>query len=334
MAPKNLKYVIGVVGVIVCLATVLKPTYGDGLCADYYERVCPQALATIEAVVKQAINRESRNGASLLRLHFHDCFVNGCDGSVLLDDTPDMKGEKTAIPNNNSLRAFDIVDEIKAAVDKACNGPVVSCADILAFAARDSVSILGGRQYYYNVLLGRRDATSACMEDANNQLPLANAAFSEILSKKFQPKGLNLKDMVVLSGAHTIGFAKCDSFKGRLYNDTNIDPNFATSLKQSCPPSGGSNLTALDVSSAATFDTKYYSDLLQEKGVLHSDQELYKGNGCESDQLVKLYSNNPDAFAKDFAVSMVNMGNIKPLLGNQGEVRSNCRKVNSGYYKY
>ena len=66
----------------------------------------------------------------------------GCDGSVLLDDAPGLIGEKTAPPNNNSIRGFEVVDEIKAAVDKACKGPIVSCADILAVAARDSVAIV------------------------------------------------------------------------------------------------------------------------------------------------------------------------------------------------
>lgn len=66
----------------------------------------------------------------------------GCDGSVLLDDTRNFTGEKTALPNINSIRGLSVVDEIKAAVDKACKRPVVSCADILAIAARDSVSIV------------------------------------------------------------------------------------------------------------------------------------------------------------------------------------------------
>ena len=67
----------------------------------------------------------------------------GCDGSVLLDDTANFTGEKTAFPNLNSwLRGFDVVDEIKAAVNKHCHANVVSCADILAVAARDSVQIV------------------------------------------------------------------------------------------------------------------------------------------------------------------------------------------------
>lgn len=62
----------------------------------------------------------------------------GCDGSLLLDDTANFVGEKTAVPNNNSVRGFEVVDGIKAKLEKTCPG-VVSCSDILALAARDSV---------------------------------------------------------------------------------------------------------------------------------------------------------------------------------------------------
>ena len=48
----------------------------NGLSIKYYDRVCPQALPTIKRVVEDAVAQERRMGASLLRLHFHDCFVN------------------------------------------------------------------------------------------------------------------------------------------------------------------------------------------------------------------------------------------------------------------
>ncbi|KAM1753412.1 hypothetical protein ACFX12_005994 [Malus domestica] len=130
---------------LLCIAVVVSitviPTSAQ-LSAGFYNRVCPQALPAIRRVVKQAIFREPRIGASLLRLHFHDCFVNGCDGSILLDDTSSFTGEKTAFPNVNSVRGFDVIDDIKNAVDKACKRSVVSCADILAVAARDSVFLV------------------------------------------------------------------------------------------------------------------------------------------------------------------------------------------------
>ncbi|KAJ8458707.1 hypothetical protein OPV22_031633 [Ensete ventricosum] len=117
------------------------------LTPDFYDAVCPQALPTIRTVVEAAVALQPRLGASLVRMHFHDCFVNGCDGSVLLDDSATFVGEKTAAPNNNSLRGFEVIDGIKAVVNVACFGNVVSCADILAVAARDSIVALGGGSY-------------------------------------------------------------------------------------------------------------------------------------------------------------------------------------------
>uniref|UniRef100_M1BV70 peroxidase n=1 Tax=Solanum tuberosum TaxID=4113 RepID=M1BV70_SOLTU len=88
----------------------------DSLSPSFYNHVCPQALPAIKRVVEDAVRKERRMGASLLRLHFHDCFVNGCDASILLDKTATIDSEKTAIPNNNSIRGFDVIDKIKSEV--------------------------------------------------------------------------------------------------------------------------------------------------------------------------------------------------------------------------
>ncbi|OIW04403.1 hypothetical protein TanjilG_32595 [Lupinus angustifolius] len=327
MSSSHVQYLVVLVMVPFVTLYVI-PTHAN-LSSEYYDKVCPQALPTIRSIVEKAIISEHRIGASLLRMHFHDCFVNGCDASVLLDDTPLFVGEKSALPNRNSLRGFEVVDEIKEAVDKVCKCPVVSCADILAIAARDSVAILGGQKYWYEVLLGRRDTRIASRDAANTNIPAPFFSFPQLLST-FHSHGLNLKDLVVLSGSHTIGFAQCSAFNNRIFNDTNIDHKFAATLCKICSQIGGNNnLASLD-STPARFDTTYYTSLLYKKGLLHSDQELFKDDGSESDKLVQFYSKNSYAFAKDFGASMIKMGNMKPLTGNQGEIRCDCRKVNYG----
>ncbi|KAL7202975.1 hypothetical protein ACSBR1_034428 [Camellia fascicularis] len=108
------------------------------LSADFYSATCPDLLAVVRKQVQNAVKTEMRMAASLLRLHFHDCFVNGCDASILLDGSD---SEKFALPNLNSARGFEVVDAIKSAVESACSG-IVSCADILAIAARDAVVLV------------------------------------------------------------------------------------------------------------------------------------------------------------------------------------------------
>jgi peroxidase len=277
----------------------------------------------VKAAVKEAVANEKRMGASLLRLHFHDCFVNGCDGSILLDDTSTFIGEKTAAPNANSVRGFDVVDTIKSQVEASCSG-VVSCADILAIAARDSVHELQGPTW--TVLLGRRDSTTASLSAANNDIPSPFSSLSALISS-FQGHGLSTTDLVALSGAHTIGQARCLLFRARIYNESNINAAFATSAKGKCPSAGGdNNLSPLDVATPTTFDNEYYSNLRSEKGLLHSDQQLF--NGGSTDSQVNAYSSNQNTFFADFKAAMVNMGNIKPLTGTSGEIRKNCRNAN------
>jgi peroxidase len=69
----------------------------------------------------------------------------GCDASVLLDGP---KSEKMASPNF-SLRGFEIVDAAKAELETQCPG-VVSCADVLAFAARDSIELVRCLNFAFN----------------------------------------------------------------------------------------------------------------------------------------------------------------------------------------
>ncbi|XP_020096893.1 peroxidase P7-like [Ananas comosus] len=263
-------------------------------------------------------------GASILRLFFHDCFVNGCDGSILLDDTAAFTGEQNAFPNKNSIRGLEVIDSIKAQVEASCRA-TVSCADILALAARDGVVMLGGPTW--TVDLGRRDARTASQTAANSDLPGPSSSLSTLVAK-FAAKGLDARDMTALSGAHTIGQARCATFRSRIYNDTDIDAGFAALRRQSCPSIGGDdNLAPLDSQTPNRFGNNYYQDLVARFGLLHSDQELFSGG--PQDALVRQYSSEESAFARDFATAMAKMATISPLTGTAEEIRLNCRTMAS-----
>ncbi|ERM98335.1 peroxidase P7 [Amborella trichopoda] len=292
------------------------------LSSTFYSSSCPNLLSIVRTAMTQAVNREARLGASILRLFFHDCFVNGCDASILLDDTANFTGEKNAAPNRNSARGFEVIDTIKTRVNAAC-GNVVSCADILALATRDGVVLLGGPTW--TVPLGRRDARTASQSAANSQIPSPFSSLTTLISM-FQAKGLTAREMTALSGGHTIGFARCSTFRTRIYNETNIDATFARTRRATCPATGGdTNLAPLD-QTQTQFDNNYYQNLVNRRGLLHSDQELF--NGGSQDALVRTYSTNGATFSSDFASAMVNMGNISPLTGTNGEIRNNCRRIN------
>ncbi|KAI4314813.1 hypothetical protein L6164_027682 [Bauhinia variegata] len=305
---------------------------GGFLYPQFYDQSCPRAQEIVNCVVAKAVAREPRMAASLLRLHFHDCFVKGCDASLLLDSSGTIASEKRSNPNRDSARGFEVIDEIKSALEKEC--PLtVSCADILALAARDSTVLTGGPSW--EVPLGRRDSLGASLSGSNNNIPAPNNTFQTILSK-FELQGLDIVDLVALSGSHTIGNARCTSFRQRLYNQTGngkadftLDQYYAAQLRTGCPTSGGDqNLFFLDFVSPINFDNSYFKNLLAYKGLLNSDQVLLTMNQ-ESAELVKQYAENQDLFFEQFFKSMVKMGNISPLTGSRGEIRKNCRKINT-----
>ncbi|XP_066311649.1 cationic peroxidase SPC4-like [Miscanthus floridulus] len=118
------------------------PPLAPGLSFDFYKCSCPKAESIVRSFVQDAVRRDVGLAAGLLRLHFHDCFVQGCDASVLLDGSATGPGEQQA-PPNLTLRptAFKAINDIHDRLQKECGGAVVSCSDVLALAARDSVVV-------------------------------------------------------------------------------------------------------------------------------------------------------------------------------------------------
>ncbi|KAK7850106.1 peroxidase n1 [Quercus suber] len=255
----------------------------------FYSKSCPRAESIVRSTVQAHFQSNPTVAPGLLRMHFHDCFVQGCDASVLIEGP---NTEKTAGPNLG-LRGYEVIDDAKTKLEVACPG-VVSCADILALAARDSV----------------------------------------VLKKKFSAKGLNAQDLVTLVGGHTIGTSACQFFQYRLYNftttgngaDPTINPIFLPQLRALCPQNGdATRRVGLDTGSQNRFDSSFFSNLRNGRGVLESDQKLWTDASTRSFVQSLLGSN---AFNVQFGKSMVKMSNIGLKSGTQGEIRKVCSKIN------
>ncbi|KAL0016894.1 hypothetical protein SO802_003963 [Lithocarpus litseifolius] len=325
----------------------------SGLRYDFYHETCPQAESIVRTHMARLYSDHNNVSAALLRLFFHDCFIEGCDASVLLDDSNGDKNhsiERQAIPNQ-TLRGFDKIDSIKEELEKACPG-VVSCADIVSIATRDGIMLAGGP--FYPVLTGRRDSIHSYFNEALAAIPRPDDNITQTLHL-FYLRGFDERETVSLLGsAHNIGKIGCEFIQKRLFNfkgtgqpDPTIAPDFLTEMRMRCQDSnrtttrpssssmaslemsesavGMSYLQALSssISSGAGFDTHYYQSLLSGRGLLFADQQLMANE--KTARLVRAYaSDDGSTFRMDFARAMMKMSGLNVLTGSQGQVRRNC----------
>ncbi|XP_058071049.1 peroxidase 57-like [Magnolia sinica] len=262
-------------------------------------------------------------------------FFQGCEASVLIDSHGNNIAEKEA-PPNLSLRGFEIIDEIKAELEKRCPG-IVSCADILALATRDGVALSGGAAY--GLPTGRRDGTVSSITEAI--LPDPASSVDTVLTA-FQSKNLNLSDLVTLLGAHSVGFCHCLFFIDRLYSfqgtgfpDPDMDSAMLDTLQKKCPfptspivniSSDPNVFINQETNTPFLLDNSFYQAVLNGRAVLQLDQEL-AFTSVTNDMLVR-FANNPKAFRRSFSKAMIKLGNVGVLSGQDGEIRQNCRRVN------
>ncbi|KAM2203141.1 hypothetical protein ACFX1R_002765 [Malus domestica] len=251
----------------------------------------------------------------------------GCDASLLLDSTAGNQAEKDG-PPNISVRSFYVIDDAKVKLEAACPH-TVSCGDIVGIAARDVVIMSGGP--FWNVLKGSKDGrVSRANETINLPAPTFNVS---PLIQSFAKRGLGVKDLVALSGGHTLGFSRCSSFESRLRNFSSVhdvDPTmkkeFAQKLRTKCSkPNRDITAGELLDSTSSTFDNNYYKQLVAGKGVFGSDQAL--SSDYRTGWIVESFAKDQSVFFKEFAASMVNLGNVG-VIEDGGEVRLNCHVVN------
>ncbi|BBN11671.1 peroxidase [Marchantia polymorpha subsp. ruderalis] len=328
MATRSSSSVLVFVGLAVLLAAVADAQLSE----SFYARTCPGGVQAVANVVNNAVRNDRRFAAGLLRLHFHDCFVRGCDASVLLNSAS-RNAEKDA-PPNLTLQGFAIIDQAKAALERTCPG-VFSCSDILALAARDAVSFIGGPRW--RVPLGRRDGSISRAAEANSQLPTTRMGF-RALAQNFARKGLSESDMVILSGAHTIGLTHCRDVTPRIYNfagsrdgaDPYLNRTYVTEKRRACPNTraAAGNFVNLDSSlGGQRFDKNYYENVLNHKAVFNSDDALIAvARGLN--QVRSIVRNPQSTFFSQFGAAMEKMGRISVLTGSRGQIRRTCSRTN------
>ncbi|GKF01390.1 peroxidase 20 [Tanacetum coccineum] len=180
----------------------------------------------------------------------------------------------------------------------------------------------------------------ASLNGANQLLPAPNSSL-ETLIANFRYQGLNIQDLVALSGSHTLGKAQCKSFRQRIYgyddsqknsyHHHHNDDEFHQVLESMCPKSGKDNtLAPLDFATPYRFDNHYFQNIKKGQGLLISDNVLISEDiEGEIRDLVWEFASDEKKFFGLFAESLIKMGNIRVLTGQQGEIRKNCRFVNT-----
>ncbi|TYH76502.1 hypothetical protein ES332_D04G090900v1 [Gossypium tomentosum] len=304
---------------------------GEGkLSQAFYNSTCPNVESIVRKVVEEKFSQTFVTVPATLRLFFHDCFVEGCDASIMIA-SPNGDAEKDA-PDNLSLAGdgFDTVIKAKKAVEAKCP-KVVSCADILAIATRDVIVLAGGPSF--EVELGRRDGFVSKASRVAGQLPGPNFNLSQ-LNSMFAQHNLTQTDMIALSGAHTVGFSHCSRFANRLYSfspsssvDPDLDPTYVKQLKQACPQNVDPSIAInMDPVTPRTFDNKYFKNLVAKKGLFTSDEVLYTNRA--SRPTVVRFSKKQNVLKEAFITAMRKLGRVGVKTGKHGEIRVDCTAFN------
>lgn len=329
MASSNIRHFCSSTLIFLLLPLLLQFYSGKSeLQFNYYEQSCPRAEEIIKDQVIKLYNKHGNTAVSWVRNLFHDCMLKSCDASLLLETVNGIESEK-ASQRSFGMRNFKYVNTIKAALESEC--PVtVSCADIVALSARDGIVMLGGPRV--EMKTGRRDSTESYGAVVEDFIPNHNDSISLVLSR-FQSIGVDVEGTVALLGSHSVGRVHCVNLVHRLYPtvDPTMDPDYAEYLKGRCPtpdPDPQGVLYARnDRETPMILDNYYYKNLLGHKGLLMVDQQL-TSDPLTSPYVEKMAADN-GYFHDQFSRAVVLLSENNPLTGDQGEIRKDCRYVNS-----
>ncbi|KAK9084365.1 hypothetical protein Scep_030836 [Stephania cephalantha] len=289
--------------------------HGVGLSYDFYDFSCPQLEIFVRQGVASLILQDPTIPAALLRLMFHDCQVQGCDASILLDSGDSEMGSS----KNFGIRHRMAILMLKSVVEAACPGRV-SCADILILAARDAVALAGGPNI--RVLLGRRDSVSTSYGAADASLPPASTGVDMMLSL-FAAKGMTLRESVAILGAHTLGVTHCSSILERLKSQDSKD----LFLKLKCRlGSLSSNLSFVQNDlTFLSFDNHYFRDAVEGRGVLRIDADM--AVDPRTAIVMRQFAAKQEYFFQTFSSAFLKLSAAGVLTGNEGIIRRSCNSA-------
>ncbi|KAL8480628.1 hypothetical protein ACS0TY_027245 [Phlomoides rotata] len=294
---------------------------------NYYSQSCPRAEEIIKEQVTKLYHKHGNTAVSWIRNLFHDCVVKSCDASLLLETAYGVESEK-ATSRSFGMRNFKYINTIKGAVESEC--PLtVSCADIVALSARDGSILLGGPNM--EMKTGRKDSKESYSSQVEKSIPNHNDSMSIVLST-FQSIGIDTEGVVALFGAHSVGRVHCTNIVHRLYPtvDPTMDPGYAEYLKGRCPtPYPDPTAVAYSRNDRVTtmvLDNVYYKNILSHKGLLIVDQQLVSDPSTYP--FVEKMANDNGYFHDQFARALLILSENNPLVGNEGEIRKDCRFVN------
>ncbi|GFQ07437.1 peroxidase 29 [Phtheirospermum japonicum] len=292
---------------------------------NFYDKVCPQLDHIVRAGVQSASLGDPTTPSALLRLMFHDCQVQGCDASILLEPDGDMtKFSEMASSRNFGIRKRDFINLIKSAVEGVCP-QMVSCSDIIVMAAREAVALSGGPRI--NVPLGRRDSSNPPnFTLASVSLPWPDIGVDAML-RVFAKHAMSIQESVAILGAHTLGITHCSNLESRLYKQQSrpgneiINPVFQNALRLKCPGVGPTGFVQNDFTSVL-FDNQYFVNSINGLGVLKIDAQMPLDSRTRP--FVEKFASDENAFFDAFSSAFVKLSRSNVLTGNQGVIRRNC----------
>ncbi|CAI9118888.1 OLC1v1020515C1 [Oldenlandia corymbosa var. corymbosa] len=304
----------------------------EGISFDYYKESCPGVENIVREKLQSVSLLDPTTPAAMLRLMFHDCQVQGCDGSILLDpDNPGGGRTEMDSIKNFGVRKREVINQMKDMVEASC--PLkVSCSDILILAAREAVAISGGPRI--RVPLGRKDSEKPSnFRAAEASLPPGDIGVDGMLPL-FARKGMSIEESVAIIGSHTLGVTHCLNLHNKNHRLSRSQqqqrssssgsqdhhqhamttPNFVCSL-----PLVGSTLENISFvfndPTSVIFDNSYYVNSMSGNGVLRVDTEMPVDP--RTAPFVQRFAIDQDSFFNAFSTAFVKLSSSNVLVGEE-----------------